>query len=122
MADEYECKFTIDNFLKRHDSATRHLCRCRPVRTEEIISYMKLHRTFVSVVDELCVISPLDEVRECLHAAACFQADILTAKDNYQEAGYLYQRVELYGLALNAFQQSADWITCLSLASLIGMR
>lgn len=121
MVDENYRRFTIDNYLKRYDSAVRHLCRCRPVRTEETISYMKLHRTYVAVVDELCSTSTL-EVEQCLHTAACLQADTLIARENYEEAGYLYQRVGLYDRALESFQQSGDWSSCLSLASLIQMR
>lgn len=121
MVDENARRFTIDNYLKRYDSAVRHLCRCRPVRTEEIIGYMKLHRTYISVVDELCS-APTVEVRQCLNTAAGLQADTLTARENYEEAGYLYQRVGLYDRALESFHQSGDWSNCLSLASLIQMR
>lgn len=123
MADENDRRFTIDNSLKRYDSAIRHLCRCRPPRTEQIISYMKLHRTYVSVVDELCTASADDdEIKKALQAAACLQAETLAARENYEEAGYLYQRVGLYELALDSFQQCGMWSNCLSLASLVQMR
>ncbi|KAK4012972.1 hypothetical protein OUZ56_025220 [Daphnia magna] len=117
MADDNERRFTIDNSLKCYDSAIRHLCRCRPVRTEQIIAYMKLHRTYVSVVDELCTVLPKDVVKTALQAAACLQAEILASRDNHEEAGYLYQRVEAYDLALHSFEQCGMWANCLSLAS-----
>lgn len=121
MVDENDRRFTIDNYLKRYDSAVRHLCRCRPVRTEEITSYMKLHRTYMSVVDELCSSPNQEDVQQCLNTAAILQADTLTARENYEEAGYLYQRVGLYDRAIESFQQSGDWSNCLSLASLVQM-
>lgn len=122
MADDNERRFTIDNSLKCYDSAIRHLCRCRPVRTEQIIAYMKLHRTYVSVVDELCTVLPKDEVKTALQAAACLQAEILASRDNHEEAGYLYQRVEAYDLALHSFEQCGMWANCLSLASKLQLK
>ena len=123
MTDENERRFTIDNSLKRYDSAVRHLCHCRPARTEQIISYMKLHRTYVSVVDELCTMPTDDsDIKKALQAAASLQAEYLAAKDNYEEAGYLYQRVGLYDLALDSFLQCGMWSNCLSLASLVQQR
>ena len=122
MADENERRFTIDNSLKRYDSAVRHLCHCRPFRTEQVTSYMKLHRVFVSVIDELCTVSPVSEVKEALQAAACLQAEILISRDNHEEAGYLYQRVGLFNLAVDVFKQCGMWENCLSIASSVQMR
>lgn len=122
MVEENDRRFTIDNSLKRYDSAVCHLCRCRPVKTEQIIAYMKLHRTYVSVVDELCTASPMDEVKAALQAAACLQAEILASRDNHEEAGYLYQRVGAYNLALHSFEQCGMWANCLSLGTQLQLR
>ena len=122
MTDENERCFTIDNSLKRYDSAVRHLCRCRPIRTDQITSYMKLHRVYVSVIEELCTVSPVSEVKETLQAAAYLQAEILVSRENHEEAGYLYHRVGLYNLAVDSFKQCGLWKNCLSIASFVHMR
>lgn len=122
MADENNRRFTIDNFLKRYDSAVRHLCRCQPIKNEEIINYMKLHRTYATVVDELCSTNPIEDVKETLHAAACLQAEALAARENHEEVGYLYQRVGMYDQAIDSFVQCGLWTACLSLATSIQMR
>ena len=113
-------RFSIDNSLKHYDSAVRNLCRSQPVRTKEIVSYMKLHRIYTPVIDEFCLRST-EDVREALEAAACWQADTLTARSNYEEAGYVYQRVRLYEKALSSFQLCGLWRNCISLSSLISM-
>jgi len=117
MEDEYFRRFTIDNSLKRYDSALRHLCLCRPVKTEQIIRYMKLHRIYTPAIDELCSTPMVDETREALQTAATLQAETLTSRENYEEAGYLYQRVELNDKALDCFKKCGQWKQCLSLAS-----
>ena len=123
MTDEHERRFTIDNSLKRYYSAVRNLCRCRPVRTEQIVGYMKLHRIYAPVVDEIsCNVPVIDEAKKVLQTAACLQADTLTARENHEEAGYLYQRVELYKEALGSFQLCGLWNNCLALAALLQLR
>ena len=120
LADEQERRFTIDNSLKRYDSAIRNLCRCRPIRTEQVLGYMKLHRVYAAVVDELAA-TPGD-VKEPLQAAARLLAETMSSRDNHEEAGYLYQRVELYQEALNSFKLCGLWNNCLALASTLPMR
>ena len=115
-------RFTIDNSLKRYDSAVRHLCRCRPVKTQQIISYMKLHRIYTAVIEEFCAVPIVEETQEVLRTAACLQAETLTARENNEEAGYLYQRVELYDKALASFKKCGLWKHCLSLASRLNFR
>lgn len=123
MADEHERRFTIDNSLKHYNSAVRNLCRCRPFRTEQVISYMKLHRIYSPVVDELsCNVPFLEESNVALQTAARFQAETLTARENHEEAGYLYQRAQLYSEALGSFQQCGLWSSCLALATLLQLR
>jgi len=123
MADEHERRFTIDNSLKRYDSAVRNLCRCRPFRTEQVVGFMKLHRIFSPVVDELsCNVPLLEDSKEALQTAARFQAETLSARENHEEAGYLYQRVQLYNEALSSFQQCGLWSNCLALASVLQLR
>jgi hypothetical protein len=64
----------------------------------------------------------MSEVKEALQVAACLQAEILISRDNHEEAGYLYQRVGLYNLAVDSFKQCGKWENCLSIASFIQMR
>lgn len=120
MADEEERRFTIDNSLKRYESAVRHLCRCRPVRTDQIVNYMKLHRVYAAVVEEL-VTCP-DDGTVALQTAACLLADTMMSRENHEEAGYLYQRVGLYQQALDSFKLCGLWSNCLALASRLEMR
>lgn len=120
VTDVHFRRFSIDNSLKRYDSAVRHLCHCRPVRTKEIVSYMKLHRIYTPVIDEFCLI-PTEDVKDALETAACWQADTLTARNSHEEAGYIYQRVGLYQKALSSFQECGLWRNCVSLSSLISM-
>ncbi len=54
MEDVHLRRFSIDSSLKRHDAAVVHLCRCRPVRTAEIVAFMKLHKSYAPVVDHFC--------------------------------------------------------------------
>ena len=122
MPDENDRRFTIENFLKRYDLAVRHLCRCRPCRTNDIIAYMKLHKTYSAVVEELCSVTQDSEVRSALHAAACLKAETLETKQNHEEAGYLYQRVGLYSEAISSFQLCGMWTNCVALAATIQMR
>jgi len=123
MEDEYFRRFTIDNSLKRYSSALQHLCHSRPFKTEQIIRYMKLHRIFAPVIDELCSISPiLEETREALQTAATLQAETFKSRDSYEEAGYLYQRVELYAQALACFEKCGLSEQCLALASVLQYR
>ena len=120
MTDPHMRRFTIDNSLKRYESAARHLCRCQPIRTSEIVSYMKLHRTYAAVIDELCL-AHSSETEQVLQTAAALQADSLIARSNFEEAGYVYQRAGLYEKALSAFQQCGAWNNCLSLATVLNM-
>lgn len=123
MEDEFYRRFTIDNSLKRYSSALRHLCLCRPVKTEQIIRYMKLHRIFTPAIDELCSSTPiLEETKEALQTAATLQAETLKSRDSYEEAGYLYQRVELFDQALTCFQKCGLSQQCLALASILQFR
>jgi len=119
MEDEYFRRFTIDNSLKRYAPALRHLCLCRPVKTEQIIRYMKLHRIFTPAIDELCSTPILEEAKQALQMAATLQAETLKSRDSCEEAGYLYQRVELYDEALTCFQKCGLSQQCLALASIL---
>lgn len=121
MTDENERRFTIDNSIKRYDSAVRHLCRCRPVRTEQILSFAKLQRVYTPVVEELSVASD-GEGKEALQSAAVLLAESLTARENHEEAGYLFQRVGLYQRALDSFKLCGLWNNCLAMASVLKMR
>ena len=122
MEDEYFRRFTIDNSLKRYAPALRHLCLCRPVKTEQIIRYMKLHRIFTPAIDELCSTPILEEAKQALQMAATLQAETLKSRDSCEEAGYLYQRVELYDEALTCFQKCGLSQQCLALASILQFR
>lgn len=117
MPDENFRRFTIDNSLKKYESAIRNLCRCQPVRTEEIVNFMKLHRIYLPVIDELSG----GEEKEALQEAARLQAATLASRDCHEEAGYLFQRVGLLGEALSSFVLSASWNSCLSVASQLKM-
>ena len=127
MSDEHYRRFTIENGLKHYESALRHLCRCRPVRAQDIIVYMNLQRIYSAVLEEFCLPETAHEwsedegISRVVQAAADSQAELLTSRGNHEEAGYLYQRVGLYDRAMSSFQQCASWTNCLTMASLIGV-
>ena len=120
-------RFTIDKGLKRYESALRHLCRCQPVRAQDIIAYMNLHRRYIAALEEFCQPGAAQDwsedegVSQVVQAAAGSQADLLTWRGKHEEAGYLYQRVGLYDRAMSSFRQCASWTNCLSMASLAGV-
>lgn len=109
MEENYQ-KFTIDNDLKRYESALKHLIKCREEKSDELLIFIKQHCLYSKALNLI----PNNDLRY-KNIAEEF-GSFLISKRHFSEAGMMYLRCGKQENALKCFTEASDWQMVMNIA------
>lgn len=102
-------KFTIDDYLKEHESALKHLFLYEKV-TSRFIDYLEVHKLYKLALR--LTRREKDEQKKIYFKYASYLANSL---QNYNEAGLVYENLNEFSLAKASFINGKNWSKALNI-------
>jgi elongator complex protein 1 len=108
--EKYYQRFTIDDYLSRHESALNNIALAGEEHFDEALEYTKKHKLYTHAMDVF-----KSNNTQYLRVLVAF-AEYLVDRNEFEEAGMLYVLANQKPLALQAYRQGCMWREALSLA------